>query len=60
MVGAALAAPLRGVIEGLGTGVHTLASVQVALHPKLIWSKIKIKGINGSIRTVIFGASDGN
>lgn len=37
--GAALAAPLCGVVEGLGTGGHTLAFIQVTLHPKLIYGK---------------------
>lgn len=39
--GAALAAPLRGVVEGLGTGGHTLAFIQVTLHPKLIYGTKK-------------------
>lgn len=36
VIGAGLAAPLLGVVEGLGTGGHTLTLKQVALHPKLI------------------------
>lgn len=36
VVGAALAAPLLGVVEGLGTGGHTLTLIQVTLHPKLV------------------------
>lgn len=41
--GAALAASLRRVVEGLGTGGHTLAFIQVTLHPKLIYRKKKSK-----------------
>lgn len=37
VVRAALTAPLFGVIEGLRTGVQTLAFIQVTLHSKLIW-----------------------
>lgn len=36
VIGAGLAAPLLGVVEGLGTGGHTLTLIQVAFHPKLI------------------------
>lgn len=36
VIGAALAAPLRRVVEGLGTGGRALTLVQVALHPKLV------------------------
>lgn len=39
VVRAALTAPLLGVVEGLRTGVQTLAFVQVTLHSKLIWRK---------------------
>ncbi len=37
MIRAALTAPLLGVVEGLGTGIQTLAFTQVTLHSKLIW-----------------------
>lgn len=39
VVRAALTAPLLGVVEGLGTGVQTLAFMQVTLRSKLIWRK---------------------
>lgn len=39
VVRAALAAPLFGVVEGLGAGVQTLAFVQVTLQSKLIWRR---------------------
>lgn len=37
VIGAALAAPLLGVVEGLGTGGNTLTLIQVTLHPKLVY-----------------------
>lgn len=42
-VRAALTAPLPGVVEGLGTGVQTLAFIKVTLHSKLIWREKKNK-----------------
>lgn len=62
VVGAALAAPPRAGVEALGTGVHTPASVQVALHPKLIWSETTTTGTNVSLFrvVVIFGPADGS
>lgn len=43
VIGALLTAPLLGMIEGLGTGVQTLAFIQVPLHSKLIWKNSKSK-----------------
>lgn len=39
VVRAAFAAPVLGVVEGLRTGVQTLAFIQVTLYSKLIWRK---------------------
>lgn len=45
VVRAALTGPLLGVVEGLGTGVHTLAFMQVTLHSKLVWRWEKKKQV---------------
>lgn len=45
VVRAALTGPLLGVVEGLGTGVHTLAFIQVTLHSKLVWRWKKQQGM---------------
>lgn len=42
VVCARLTAPLLGVVEGLRTGVQTLACIQVTLHSKLIWRKCSV------------------
>lgn len=55
--GAALAAPLCGVVEGLGTGGHTLAFIQVTLHPKLVYGKKKSKsGCEDSVELCILSS----
>lgn len=39
VVRARLAAPLLGVVEGLGAGVQTPTFKQVTLHSKLVWRR---------------------
>lgn len=45
VVRAQLTAPLPGVVEALGTGVHTATVMEVALHSKLIWGTSGRSGV---------------
>lgn len=53
VVGAALAASLLGVVEGLGTGGHTLTLVQVTLHPKLVCGGNFLRGIHNRAQSTL-------